>query len=249
MAVTEDARSLAVAGEGHVRERVEVICHGHGRTATTQKRRTCLVGVEALTTYDTYGDAEHARRRNRKDFDGHPLNAVVDMRWGDRAFPDGGTVYLTNGPVRDPFVAFDTYDWRSVIENGIFKEGKQPWCLEHFPQRTEAAVLVQCYFTLTVMALCTAFRLCQEAADAAPASATDDADTALTSALLGGEGTERWRHRLKAENRDHVIVFIGPHYGIFHVAEFAVLAGLRLKTTPQTIGSPHDILTRFGLGP
>jgi hypothetical protein len=135
MVVTEDARSLAAAGEGHVRERVETIRHGHGRTATTERRRTRLVGVEALTTYDTYGDAEHARQRNRKDFDGHPLNAVMVMRWGARTYPDGGTVYLTNGPVRDPFVAFDTYDWRSVSENGIFKEGKQPWHLEHFPQR------------------------------------------------------------------------------------------------------------------
>jgi len=70
----------------------------------------------------------------------------VVLRWGGRTYPDGGTVYLTNGPVADPFVAFDTYDWSSVIENGIFKEGKQPWHLEHFPQRTEAAVLVQCYF-------------------------------------------------------------------------------------------------------
>jgi hypothetical protein len=31
-----------------------------------------------------------------------------------------GTVYLTNAPVSDPFAVFDTYDWRSVIENGIF---------------------------------------------------------------------------------------------------------------------------------
>ncbi len=250
MAVTEDARSLAAAGEGHVRERVETIRHGHGRTATTEKRRTRLVGVEALTTYDTYGDAEHARHRNRKDFAGHPINAVVVLRWGDRIYPDGGTVYLTNGPVRDPFVAFDTYDWRSVIENGIFKEGKQPWHLEQFPQRTEAAVLVQCYFTLTVMALCTAFRLCQEAADTAPAPTTaDDAASTLTSALLHGEGTQRWRHRLTEETRDHVIVFIGPRYGIFHIAEFAVLAGLHLTTLPPTVGSPSAILARYGLGP
>jgi len=250
MVVTEDARSLAAAGEGRVRERVEVIHHGHGRTATIEKRRTRLVGVEALTTYDTYGDAEHARHRNRKDFDGHPINAVVVMRWGERTYPDGGTVYLTNGPVRDPFVAFDTYDWRRVSENGIFKEGKQPWHLEQFPQRTEAAVLVQCSFTVTVMALCTAFRLCQEAADTAPtATAAADADPTLTSALLGGEGTQRWRHRVTEENRDHVIVFIGPRYGIFHVAAFAVLAGLHLTTPPPGLGSPHDILARFGLGP
>jgi len=248
MAVTADARSVAVAGTGYVKERVEAIRHGHGRMATTEQRRTRLVGVEALTTYDDYGDAAHARRRNRKDFDGHPINAVVVLRWGDRVYPEGGTVYLTNGPVRDPFVAFDTYDWRSVIENGIFKEGKQPWHLEHFPQRSEAAVLVQCYFTLTVMALCTAFRLCQEAADTTP-QAGEDIPASRTSALLGGEGTERWRRRLKEENRDHVIAFIGACYGIFHVAELAILAGLRLKTIPPPLGSPRDILARYGLSP
>jgi len=145
-------------------------------------------------------------------------------------------------------VAFDTYDWRRVIENGIFKEGKQPWHLEHFPQRTEAAVHVQCYFTLTVMALCTAFRLCQEAAHTSP-TAADDVDTPFTSMLLGGEGMERWRHRLQEETRDHVIVFIGPRYGIFHLAEFAVLAGLHLTTLPPTVGSPSAILARYGLGP
>ncbi len=53
MVVTEDARSLTVAGEGHARERVEIIRHGHGRTATTERRRTRLVGGEALTTDDT----------------------------------------------------------------------------------------------------------------------------------------------------------------------------------------------------
>jgi len=184
-AVTADARRLAVAGAGHARERVEVIRHRHGRTATTEQRRPRLVGVEALTTYATYGDAEHARGRTRTDVDGHPLTAVVVLRWGGRTFPDGGTVYLTNGPVRDPFVAFDTDDWRSVIKNGLFTEGKQPWHLEHVPQRTEAAVRVQCYVTLMVMALCTAFRLCQEAAETT-ATAADGAAPTLTSALLGG---------------------------------------------------------------
>lgn len=58
-----------------------------------------------------------------------------------------GTVYLTNGSVSDPFVVFDTYDWRSVIENGIFKEGKHPWHLGKFPKKIEAAVVVHCHFT------------------------------------------------------------------------------------------------------
>jgi len=119
-AVTEDARSVAVAAEGHGRERVEVMRHGPGRTATTERRRTRLVGSEALTTDDTSGDAEHARRRQRTDVEGHPLNAVVVLRWAGRSSPKGGPVYLTNGPLRDPCVAVDTDDWRSVVANGIF---------------------------------------------------------------------------------------------------------------------------------
>jgi len=208
------------------------------------------VGVEVLTADDTDGDAAHARHRNRTDVDGHPINTVVVLRWGEHTYPDGGTIYLTKGPVDDPFVAFDTYDWRSVIENGIFKEGKQPWHLEQFPQRTETAVLVQCYVMLTVMALCTAFRLCQEAVDTRPTAAVpDDAAPTLTSALLSGEGTRRWRQRLTEEKRDHVIVFNGTRYGIFHLAGFAVLADLHLTALPPALGTSHDILTHYGLGP
>src|SRR4249920_3544424 len=40
-------------------------------------------------------------------------------------------------------------------------QGKHPWHLGRFPQKNEAAVVVHCFFTLSVMALCTAFRLWQ----------------------------------------------------------------------------------------
>ena len=76
--------------------------------------------------------------------------------------------------VSDPFVVFDTYDWRSVIENGIFKEGKHPWHLLRFPKRTEAAVVVHCHFTLLVMGLCTAFRLWQAQKRRLPPDQTPD---------------------------------------------------------------------------
>jgi len=68
-------------------------------------------------------------------------------------------------------------------------------------------------------------------------------------AQQGGEGAQRWRQRLTEEKRDHVIVFNGTRYGIFHLAEFAVLARLHLTTLPPTVGSPSDILARYGLGP
>lgn len=253
MHVRADAQALARREQPL--ERRQVLRHGHGRAASTETLVTRLVGISGLTSYDTYGTAEHAARANRADFAGNPLNAVVVFTWNNRAYPDGGTVYLTNGPVEDPFVVFDDYDWRSVIENGIFKEGKHPWHLEHAPQKTEAAVVVQCFFTVIVMALCTAFRLQQarDAAEAQQANATAESDgpastaPVLSSVLLGGEGTARWRRRLKEQNRDKVIVFVGAWYGIFHLAELAVLSGLRLKSLPPELGSRDAILARYGL--
>ncbi len=246
MAVTLDAQALAKRERVQVRERV--VLHGHGKTATQERLRTELVGIEGLTTYDSYGEPEQTQYAHRRDYQGQPINAVVVRRWDNRVPATDGTVYLTNGPVTDPFVVFDTYDWRSVIENGIFKEGKHPWHLGTFPKKTEAAVVVHCYFTLLVMTLCTAFRLWQAASAAPPTHQTATASS-LSSALLGGEGTARWRLRLKEENRDHVIIFVGDAYGIFHLAELAILTGMRLHRLPSHLGSPQTILARYGLSP
>src|SRR5712691_6417158 len=232
------------------RERVQVrerlVRHGHGKTATEERLCTELVGIEGLTTYDSYGDPEQTKSAHRRDYEGQPINAVVVRRWNNRTPAADGTVYLTNGPVSDPFVVFDHYDWRSVIENGIFKEGKHPWHLGSFPKKTEAAVIVHCYFTLLVMGLCTAYRLWQARSAAVPSEQTQtQAD--LHATLLGGEGTARWRLRLKEENRDKVIVFLGEAYGIFLLAELAVLSGLRLRRLPSSLGSRQDILQRYGI--
>jgi hypothetical protein len=159
-----------------------------------------------------------------------------------------GTVYLTNGPISDPFVVFDTYDWRSVIENGIFKEGKHPWHLGRFPKKAEAAVIVHCHFTVLVMALATAFRLWQAQQASPPAQETNTRPSVSTT-LLGGEGTARWRLRLKEENRDKVIVFFSDAYGIFHLAELAILSGVRLHRLPSHLGSSQAILQRYDISP
>src|SRR5947209_4196951 len=246
MAVTQDAQGVAKGERASVRERV--VRHGHGKSATQQRLRTELVGVEALTSYDQYGDAADTQHAHRKDYVGQPINAVVVRKWENRLPKTGGTVYLTNGAVGDPFVVFDTYDWRSVIENGIFKEGKHPWHLLHFPKRTQAAVVVHCHLTVLVMGLTTAFRLWQQQQASAPTALTTAVPT-LSSALLGGEGIARWRKRLHEENRDKLIVFIGHTYGIFHLAEFAILTHLPLRILPSSLGSPQAVLQRFGLSP
>jgi Transposase DDE domain len=246
MAVTQDAQGLAKAEQAVVRERV--VRRGHGKTATDQRLRTELVGLEALTSYDQYGEAHDTQHAHRSDYVGQSINAVVVRKWENRVPQTGGTVYLTNGEVRDPFVVFDTYDWRSVIENGIFKEGKHPWHLLKFPKRTQAAVVVHCHLTLLVMGLTTAFRVWQKQQATAPTASTEVLPT-LSSALLGGEGITRWRKRLEEENRDKIIVFIGQDYGIFHLAEFAVLTHVPIRRLPSSLGSPQAVLQRFGISP
>ena len=246
MTVTQDAQALAKRERVQARERV--VHHGHGKTAREERLRTELVGIEGLTTYDQYGEAEQTQYAQRREYEGQPINAVVVRRWNNRAPATDGTVYLTNGPVSDPFVVFDTYDWRSVIENGIFKEGKHPWHLLRFPKRTQAAVVVHCFLTLLVIGLCTAFRLWQVQTATSPTAQTTVHPT-LSSALLNGEGTARWRKRLREENRDKIIVFIGQAYGIFHLAEFAILTHLPLRRLPSPLGSPQAILQHFGISP
>jgi Transposase DDE domain len=246
MAVTQDAQGLAKAERAIVRERV--VHRGHGKTAKDQRLRTELVGLEALTSYDQYGEAQYTHNAHRNDYVGQPINAVVVRKWENRVPQTGGTVYLTNGEVRDPFVVFDTYDWRSVIENGIFKEGKHPWHLLKFPKRTQAAVVVHCHLTLLVMGLTSAFRLWQKQQATAPLALAEVLPT-LSSALLGGEGIARWRKRLEEENRDKIIVFIGQDYGIFHLAEFAVLTHVPIRRLPSSLSSPQAVLQRFGISP
>lgn len=187
----------------------------------------------------------HNRPIDATNYLGQPINAVVVRRWENRIPTGGGTVYLTNAEVGDPFTIFDTSDWRSGIENGIFKEGKHPWQLLRFPQRTEAAVIVHCHLTLLVMWVCTAFRL----SHARSTTTANEILPSLSSALLGGGGTARWRKRLHEENRDKIIVFIGQADGIFHLAECAILTHLPLRRLPSTLGSPQAVLQRFGMIP
>jgi hypothetical protein len=76
-----------------------------------------------------------------------------------------------------------------------------------------------------------------------------DTHPSLSTALLGGEGTARWCLRLKEENRDKVIVFFRDTYGIFHLAELAILSGVRLHRLPSHLGSPQAILQRYEISP
>ena len=84
------------------------------------------------------------------------------------------------------------------------------------------------------------------------------ADTETTSAqstpllaysLLDGQGAARWRRDLTQHNRDKVIVFKDHRYGIFDTHELMVLSGIPVRDLPAHLGSPTDILCRYGCLP
>lgn len=233
MAVTADARAQAAAGQDlTVGCRVHTVRHGQGRTAWTERVETEVVGMTGLTTYDQYGTPEHARQANRRDFQANLINAVVVRKWQGKDYgPGGKTVFLTNAPVEQPLQPFDEYDDRSLIENCCIKEAKQQWDLGHPPQKTERAVRVHVLFTLLMFALATAYRLqCEREA-------------------TGGEpvGWQRWRRQLWEQTREQVIVFAQGYYGIFHLAEYSLLVGVKLKDRPPGIGTRQDVLAKYGL--
>jgi hypothetical protein len=232
MRVTADAQALAAAGTGVVAHRVHTVTHGQGKHRWRERLETEVVGIAALTTYDQYGPEEHAQRQYRQDFEGHPLNAVVVRKWNSRDYgPGGKVVFLTNEAVAKPLNVFDTYDDRSLIENCCIKESKQAWTLKHPPQKTERAVQVHVLFTLSMFALATAYRLRAE------------------QVAVGDEpvGWQRWRRQLIQQNRDKVIIFAQGWYGIFHVAEYSLLLGVRLREPPPEVGNRRDVLKKYGL--
>jgi len=233
MAVTADARAQAAAGEDlTLGRRVHTVRHGQGRMAGTARLETEVVGITGLTTYDQYGTPEHASHANRRDFRANPINAVVVRKWqGKDDGPGGKTVLVTNASVDQPLRPFADDDDRSLIENCCLKEAKQPWDLKHPPQKTDRAVRVHVRFTRLMFALATAYRLeCEREA-------------------TGGEpvGWQRWRRQLREQNRDKVIVFAQGYDGIFHMAEYSLLLGAKLKEVPPGVGTLPEVLARYGL--
>ena len=66
---------------------------------------------------------------------------------------------------------------------------------------------------------------------------------------LEGQGPLRWRRRLRRENLDKVIVFVGHQYGIFYASEMLVLSGVPVRQLPPQLGTRSDILRRYGCLP
>jgi hypothetical protein len=233
MALTADARAHAAAGEGiTVGRRGHTVRHGPGNAAWAERLETEVVGITGMTTDDQYGPPEQARHANRRDCQANPLKAVVVRKWqGKDDGPGGNTVFLTKAAVAKPLQPFEDDDARRRIENGCLKEAKQPWDLGHPPQKSERAVRVHVVFTWLMCALATAYRLqCEREA-------------------VGEEpvGWQRWRRQLLEQTREKVLVFAQGYDGIFPLAEYSRLVGIKLKDRPPGIGSQQEILAKFRL--
>lgn len=227
MEATKDARSLALDREGSVcvekTREVEVI-HGYGKKKFTEKVVTTLVGVPGLMSCDWFNPEGSEANTSKKDYEPIPLNAVVVKTWDNRTPPvDKQVVFVTNGEVKDPFVAFDRYDDRSLMENNLFREVKQDWHLEDPPKKTREGVFVQVYMVMAMKALTKAFLMWQEEQSRLGA--------------LGEETTwEMYRRKLKIFNRNKLIVFVEAYFGIFLSHEVIMLVDVPVRKTAKELG-------------
>jgi len=242
MTITADAREIArraelLAAPGKTlegatyQERIERVTHGCGKTSTVEERKTVVVGIRDLPC-DWWSLEGSTSAANAKDFRPKLINATVVLRWdGTAKDAEKEVVILTTDPATDPFVAFDAYDDRSLIENTCNREAKESWFLEHHPKRSQAGVRVHAYFVFMCMALVTAFRLYQQQAEEAESRGEDT-------------GISRYRRQLKAANRDKVIVFCGLHFGIFRNSELVMLLGGLVRDRSLMGESVQTVLER-----
>lgn len=224
---------------------------GHGRNASTETLATEVIGVPRLASFDTYGPPDHGKAKNRQDFKPNEINAVVVTEWRGRRFKHP-KVFVTNGSVFRPRLPFDRYDDRSLIENGVFREGKQDWSLKSPPQKSEAGVTVHTYLTVAAVALHRCYRLETEGGRPTskpkprPVSEGPDRELPLPQLKLG---MEKYRLDLKVQNRNKVILFDAESYGILHVQEMAMLGGLNLRDRSQGVGTREETFQKYGLEP
>lgn len=126
MEATIDARQLALETTGSFPARRDVeVTYGYGKEKYTEKVSTELIGVPGLMTCDWFNPEGSNANTTKKDYERNPLNAVVVKTWDNKTPPvDKQIVLVTNGSVQDPFIAFDRYDERSLIENNLFRNTK-----------------------------------------------------------------------------------------------------------------------------
>jgi len=229
MEAAKDARQLALDSDSFppVTREVEVV-HGYGKKKYTEKVLTTLVGVSDLLTCDWFNPEGSKANTNKKNYEAIPLNAVVVKKWDNKTPPlEKQVVFVTNIDVKDPFLTFDRYDDRSLMENKLFREVKQNWHFEHPPKKTKEGVYIQTYMTMGMKALTSAFLKWQE--------------EQLQLEALGKPSTwEMYRRRLKVLNRNKLIVFVDQLFGIFPSHEVFMLANVPVHDIAKELNITRD---------
>jgi len=229
MDAAKDARQLALDCESFTPITREVeVTHGYGKRKYTEKVITTLVGVPDLLTCDWFNPEGSKANTTKKNYEPIPLNAVVVKKWDNKTPPfEKQIVFVTNMDVKDPFITFDRYDDRSLMENKLFREVKQNWHFEQPPKKTKEGVYVQTYMTMGMKALTTAFLKWQE--------------EQLQLEALGKQTTwQMYRRKLKVLNRNKLIVFAGQHFGIFPSHEVFMLANVPVRDTEKELNINRD---------
>lgn len=220
MEATHDARQLALYGnqaDSIEVSRQKTITHGYGKNKTQEQQVTTLIGIPGLLSCNWFNPEGSKANTAKKDYEPIPLNAVVVKTWDNKTLPlDSQVVFITNGDITDPFVIFDRYDDRSLIENNLFRDTKQNWHLEHPPKKSKEGVFVHVYMVMAMKALTTAFLEWQK-----------------DQCRLDGRGkTTSWgmyRKEQKTLNQNRLIVFFGIYFGIFLAHEVFMLAGVPVR--------------------
>jgi len=242
MGATQDARALALAQEGSEcieKSREVTVTHGYGKKKFNEQVITTLVGVPGLLSCDWFNPEGSEANTTKKNYEPIPLNAVVVKTWDNQTPPvDKQVVFVTNREVKDPFVSFDRYDDRSLIENNLFRETKQDWHLEDAPKKTREGVFVQVYMVMAMKALTKAFLMWQE-------------EQARLHALGKETSWEMYRRKLKMLNRNKLIVFVETYFGIFLSHEVIMLVDVPVHKTAKELGVTRtSIYTKYtGLPP
>jgi len=242
MTITVDAREIArraeaLAAQGKAlegctdQERIERVPHGSGKQTTVEERKTTVVRMRDLPC-EWWKPGGSTSAANAKRFEPKRVNATVVLRWdGAPQDADQEVVLLDTDPAADPFVGFDAYDDRSLIENTCHREAKERWFLEHHPKRSEAGVRVHASCVFLCMAVVTAFRLYQQRVEEAERRGEDT-------------GIGRYRRQLEAANRDKGIVFCGEHFGIFRTYEVLMLVSVSVRARALMGVSTQTVLDR-----
>jgi len=236
MDVYGDALALAASGRHQVRERKRSV--GCGKNKTIVIDRWEAAGVQGLASAGFYGERGSGSHQNRQDFVPNPLNAVVVLSdpYTHNNPRSDTLVILTNAPIDAPLEAYDTYDDRSAIENGLFREAKQSWFIERPARNTERAFRSHVYLTILTMALTTAFRTWMDSQDERESQGEET-------------GIRKFREKVRQENGNKLIIFDEDRYAIFETYEIVILCGtkvLKPRGIPETI-TKEDILHKYGV--